>query len=923
MAIIRPCVSGARYCASGILTAAVWTLWLLLAILLGVQVYVASVKEMQVPRFLLRAIEDHLAASGISVKFGRAILDPTGRVLIEKARFRLDSFAEPVVTADAIYVRLDPWALFERRFEAREIRAIGANLYIPAMLSASGRAERMVQDLDAGFSITSRGDEFSVDYLNCRFGGVSVSAHGTVNAGSAARRGRMATSLPLAEFVSMNYVALSREFSKAEEQMAGLNHAIVTAVLTPSDTRGAVVYAQLGADGISVAAPVAVEARGVRLETRFPLLGGAPLMTSAYGSVESLSVAGKVEATGIRAHVRGILKVDTLAFSPRQLDVTAGSVSAEGAEVLAPIVRLVPSDDQHSVSVEASAWLQGSPMRVAGSVSLASKAADLSFDGLVSPGILEPLSAHLGRDIRRFADLTEPVAVSGSLRLSKGWRFSDVTAHVDARNFTAYHVRFEEARGDVSFDGTRFSARRALAVSGENFAAGSYEQDFSTKHYRYLLSGRLRPLDISPWFPGHWWHDLFKNFGFPAAPAEATVDVQGRFVHHREFSVFGYIVAKDPVLNGIPVDGVRTRLFVDQTGCEGLEAVVSKGQGSVQGSFRMATEPVTGRWAALDIEATSTVDPAPLAKLLPAGGGAAIDTFSFDRPPSVYLRGHLDGPASPGGRHRNLHTEVKAAGHLRVHGVAFEKASFKVDIKDDEVSVSDIEAGFAGGVATGEAQLTGTGRERRLRFKASLNDASLGQAAEAAQGYVVKKASAGSTALETFAHDRSGVRLDLNVSGEGEPGVLASFVGKGNVQIQGSQLGELSLLGGLSKFLKLTELRFTQAMAEFKIENAAVSFPDLSVIGANSAIKAKGSYQIDKRQLDFIATVYPFQESRSLLQLFNAISAPLSAVFRVRLTGSIDKPSWNLAYSPLNLLREGDMKPEKTAPASPLANPAP
>jgi hypothetical protein len=72
--------------------------------------------------------------------------------------------------------------------------------------------------------------------------------------------------------------------------------------------------------------------------------------------------------------------------------------------------------------------------------------------------------------------------------------------------------------------------------------------------------------------------------------------------------------------------------------------------------------------------------------------------------------------------------------------------------------------------------------------------------------------------------------------------------------------------------------------------------------------------------------VYPFQESKSILQVFNAISAPITAIFRVRLTGSIDKPSWTLAYSPFNLLRASDLKanvPDKPATPSPLANPPP
>ena len=88
------------------MTLGVWTTWLLLVILLCLQVYIGTVNELQVPRFLLRAIEDHLAQSGVTVTFGRATFDPTGRILLQKARFRLASFTEPVATADAI---AGPW----------------------------------------------------------------------------------------------------------------------------------------------------------------------------------------------------------------------------------------------------------------------------------------------------------------------------------------------------------------------------------------------------------------------------------------------------------------------------------------------------------------------------------------------------------------------------------------------------------------------------------------------------------------------------------------------------------------------------------------------------------------------------------------------------------------------------------------------
>src|ERR1700690_2038629 len=108
--ILRPCLAGARMCATCLATLAVWSTWLALLLLLLFQAYIASVNELPVPRFLLHAVEDPLAESGRSVRCGRPVFAPSGRVLLQKARFKLASFSEPVVTADAIYIRLDPVA---------------------------------------------------------------------------------------------------------------------------------------------------------------------------------------------------------------------------------------------------------------------------------------------------------------------------------------------------------------------------------------------------------------------------------------------------------------------------------------------------------------------------------------------------------------------------------------------------------------------------------------------------------------------------------------------------------------------------------------------------------------------------------------------------------------------------------------------
>ncbi len=334
--ILRPCLAGLRWCARGMATALIWTTWLVLALGICLQTYIATVKELEVPHFLLRAIESHLAESGISFIFGRATFDPSGRILIENARFKLASFNEPVVTAAAIYIRLDPWALIERRFEPSEIRATGTDLFIPAMLSDSGKPEKLIEDLDTGFSITSRGNEFSVDYLNCRVGGVSLSAHGTINAGHATKSGAPLAALPLAEFISRNYVVLSREMAHAEETISALDQGSLDggpyAVRHPRGDRQCRAVRLEPEDGPAV--PGQCRGRS-RASARFPLLGGAA-PASAIASAETLRIGGRTAAQ-VRARVRGILNLEANTFVPRQLEATAGSASGDGFEAVAPV----------------------------------------------------------------------------------------------------------------------------------------------------------------------------------------------------------------------------------------------------------------------------------------------------------------------------------------------------------------------------------------------------------------------------------------------------------------------------------------------------------------------------------------------------------------------------------------------------------
>jgi hypothetical protein len=151
------------------------------------------------------------------------------------------------------------------------------------------------------------------------------------------------------------------------------------------------------------------------------------------------------------------------------------------------------------------------------------------------------------------------------------------------------------------------------------------------------------------------------------------------------------------------------------------------------------------------------------------------------------------------------------------------------------------------------------------------------------------------------------------MSAEGNFEDLLSYRGNGNAVLSGTELGEVRLLGLLSDLLNFTALRFTTARMNFQLEGKQVVFPSLSVTGAHSAIEGHGDYSLDQDRIDFNARVYPFKESKSILQnMVGAVLIPVSTALEVKLTGPLTQPKWSFVLGPTNFLRS------LTQPAAPL-----
>jgi len=904
-------------CGRGLLTLAVWTLWLVLAIVLAVQIYIAASNQLTVPDFVLRRLEARLAESGLRATFRHTAFDPTGRVFVEEARVSLPAFSAPILSARALFVQLDLWSLALGRFEPRRIRLDSATAALPAMLSPSGRAEEIVQHLDA--TITASDRELNILALSARVADVAVSAHGRVPLP------RQPTGAPprLAEFLTQQFPKICRQIVAITEKIGALEQPSLDLVFEPSESGAIVARVTVLARKLELGPPLAGRSVNVAMTARVLVLGESPEVSRIALAADELHLPAGVTARGVHAIIRGRVQRGGLDYDVREVALAADAVAAAGFSATALSAHLYPRPLPH-VDATIVANVMGAPLGLRAEADVEARSATLHFDGAISPAILEPLGERLHANVRQFFDFASLQVADGELRLGPDWRFEKLAAQVAMRRINARGVPMDEGHAAIEFDGRRFYSPDAFARIGPNFARGTYDHDLRTQEFRFVLQGRLRPMDISGWFP-EWWPNFFQQFEFPVVPPSASVDVRGFWHDGRRANVFVFADAPQPIIRGAPLDRVRTRLFVRAGYVDGPEVFITRGDGNARGAFTVTTNPETAMWRTLDLALDSSLDLGVFEKMI---GGEARDMlapFKLSAPPRVKLTGRFDGPAQTGGHHRAFRVEALTNGEFRYHGFPLEDVAFVANARDDDVTLDNMRGRFAGGATTGHAKVWTEAGQRRLGFDFAIKDANLGVATKTLEEFFAHHGSKPAASAAKFVQEKAAVRVDLAASAEGLYSDPLSFHGGGNASLAGAEIGEVPLLGALSELLKFTALRFTAANANFRINGPRLEFPEITLRGANSAIDAHGSYTLDRRQLDFNAKIYPFQESGNLLKsVVGAVLTPLSNVFEVKLTGSLENPQWGLAIGPTNFIRSiAEPGAKSDAPPTENKSPAP
>ena len=928
MSLKRPVLFALRWCGSCVLLILCWTVWLALAALLTVQIWIATHRELALPDFVLRAMEDRLAASGVTARFGRAVFDPTGRFVIEHVQLFAPAHPTPLVTIRAAYASLDFWALLVGDFRPHELRLTGLDLHVPAMLSPSGTDEAVVSDLDGVFR-PSRSD-YDIALCTFRIAGLSVTGRGGFHL-PAAVRSRTST-MPMLDLLMARYLKAGRRLLALRPVLDALEKPCVQLVLTPSEEHGAMVEAELFARSFHPAPSYSVTMADAR--TVFPLLGEAPCPVHVKLEADGVEWEDRAQAVGVRVDLAGSLVPDRFAFVPQTAQMTAARGTVMAVPLEAPLLDVALARFprlQAAFSVRAG----GSAIAVRSEADVKVGAGTLELSGALSPALLNFARHQSGIAVLKWIELHEPAPVHATVEFAPGWKPARAEADISVRHVTARDVPLDAAAGHVTYAGHDLRVTDLLLLQGDNAAHGSYTMDTATRDYRFLLQGRLRPLDISGWFKA-WWPRFWSNFDCTAVPPAADVDITGRWFTAQFTSGFCQVDAARPGIRGMPFDRARTLLFFRPNYFNVFEFTTERAGHSAQGSFELTTDPQRATYRTLDFDGVSDFDPAECARVYGPAGTALVAPYQFAEPPTVRLTGRLEGPAMPGGPHARVHLVLASHGRLTFHTFPLDDLKFTADYTDGILDLRQIETGFAGGAATGKARLDGPPEARVLAFDAILNGADLARVINALDEFqLAGKPASPDRPKGRFLQRASGGRLDAALTAEGRYRQPFSYRGDGYFVITGRELGEIHLLGLLSELLNFTSLRLDAARASFKLDGNKLAFSQVKLTGPTAAIDARGEYLLDAKTLDFKAKVFPLQESGfALTDVLGAMLTPLSNVLELKLTGPLEKPSWEFYYGPMYLLRaltrpaageQPETAPAGKAPAplTPAAAPAP
>ncbi len=882
-------------------------LLVLQGLLLGTQL---MDKEVPLPGFVLRRAEAVLARElgGLRVSSGGAELGLNGKVFLRGVRVHALG-DDPVVEADAVLADFNAMYLLVGRMELERIRIVGGGAWCPAALSPDGMRREVMGSLT--LDLVRSGGWWRIERFAARAGNLHLTAHGTLappavggkpdpdRAGTVLRNLRlMARRLPVLECLESPTLNVEVQGTKdAANRMA----------------------VALRARGLRLKEPVGVLAGDIEATTRVawdeelkfeePLLLRVvrPRVPEAEFEARLLQAEAMLDSvTPLRGRAR--VWLEKPATRGVRLDAAAGTVALPWEPTLRAAFLALRGADEVRVQAEAD---------------LAEQAGEVRVRGRVAPGTLLPyLPPEVAVEVKA-VKLERPPVFETRIQLGKKAAFERVDWRVEL-GATAYQsVEFGAADVRGYATPARVEVSRALLYHRDWEMEGFYEQDLKTDEYRFLLSGTADPHSFDAVMSDWWTQRLWPRFGLKReALPQADVDVRGRWGAPYDTYVFGSVDLRDFTCTGVPVDRAHVGLHVRPDLIAAYGITIERPDGRADGTMQWTLNPPDDHTVVQYFNIRSSLPFGVAARM--ARELEDVDSwFQTEVKPDLKVRGMLYGSGSPRNGQRDIDAEATVPGPFRFYGMPGDNLEVKGRITEAGAYLPDMVFGIAGGRGTATAHIRNVGEERDLDCNVRIENADKDRFFYGLRLIGAKEAQPPPFQMEP--DDKPGV-LDGEAVITGRLGKFETFKGSGKTVVRDPDLGRVQLLGALSRALSHTPVKLgssllNKAESSLHLMDKRVFFPDMQITGPTARLDLWGNVSVENGALDFLVIFYPLSNVQTpVLGRMLDVLDPFTRVFRIKVSGTIDKPEFDVAFRPLGIFNS---KPSETPGTPPLDKPAP
>ena len=941
--------------------------WTLVCILCGQWAGLALVRKhvlFPIPDFAREKICTALANQGMHVNAQDIRLSLDGAIEITHITITQPNTREPSFTAQKCVLDFSWLDLLQGNFAPRHLFLDEGSLFAPATISPSGKQETVLQNLRV--DIRREGKRLLLKTLQGRLAHLPVVVHGEiplpVSLGSSSDDARSREML----MDNPRWQALHHLLGQALQQRHWLdamgNPSLEIHSHAPSPRQ-----ISLSASGSceSLRLPGFPELRNLRLSLPLELQDWHPRPSHAIAQLDISRLewenaplshplsAGPLSLQIPLANLPGSIPSTASFWSTEcrveneSLDAILGQINWQNPAAINARLLLVHGTDQLQLDATIDPHTQSLQSAFAANL--------LSDHIILHPRIQEILPAEV-------ASLRIPsrISLEGKITLAPQWQFSEASFHAQTGVATFEQFRIHGSRGDILLTPQSVTLANADLIAANYRARGSFSSGFTpTSEFRFLLRGSAPPQNLNIFLPD-WWTILWDNLHLDSQNLGYTdIDISGQWEGTPSIFVYCFGSTNHLSFHGRTAEHAELRIVSH----EELIALydifaLSAGEkttGTLQWHHRMpdyAEKNLSFHFSGLLPQDTSL----SIINLFAPDITETLNFLQTKQPPHGNVTGifHSEASATPDRVQLLINTSKPAS--LSVWDFPIKNFSGTIAYDSDLLAITVNKASIAGGTIATTLDPVEQNKEQNknktlpprknpsrlwiwlgeesplIFFDAEILNAQQRQLTQLLRHLQPTNTTPTEPAPPSAPALRDESQIDLHLRGQMRLPDLNSLYAQGHIYLNDPRLGELHALGGLSRLLSktgidLASFKLNHAESNFSILQKTVFLPHALLSGPEARIDLTGQYGIEQDSLNFhaILTTAVGEDIPVLKHVFSIFNH-LPNLIQVKISGTADKPKWELIPKPFAII-DGHLDtqlgtPPQHPPPAPFPPPA-